>query len=73
MSRVLDRATFDERTRLQLIEGDMDRFDTALEAIRDEIKGLTRVMTGILVAVATAAILLAVNIAIRALSTGPTP
>ena len=67
MTRVVDRVGQTIETRLWLVEGDLDRNDTALEEIRDELRGMTRVMTGLLVSVATAAILLAINIAIQAL------
>ncbi len=66
-SRTAQRTGFLELTRLQLLEEDADRTDETFATLRDEIKGMTRVLTGILVSIATAAILLAVNIAIGAI------
>ena len=61
------RANYTELTRLSLLEDDADRTDDTFTELRDELKGMTRVLTGILVSIATAAILLAVNIALGAI------
>lgn len=73
MSRAQDRADFDLSIRLRLLEQDLDqqdealdKVDGALEKMREELKGQSRILIGILVSVATAAILLAVNIAVQA-------
>lgn len=62
------RAGFDDKTRLTLVEGDLDDLRTDLEAglddFRKELHAVQRVLIGILVSLTTAAILLAVNIAV---------
>lgn len=49
--------------RILLLEGDMDRADRRLDSFVSEIKALRQVLTGILVSLATASVLLAVNLA----------
>ena len=66
MSRAEDRRDFDRDVRVALLESDMDKDDKEKGAIRDELKGMSRVLMGLLVAVATAAILLAANVALQA-------
>lgn len=64
MSRTSERGSFQPDVRVQLLEHDADEFDGALEGLRLELKGMRGLLTGILVSVATAAILLAVNIGV---------
>ena len=75
-SRVEARRAFDTPTRLTLVEGDLDGLEGGLGAFREEIAGevksLRTVLIGILISVATAAILLAINVGIGALSQGGT-
>ncbi len=65
MSRIHDRQGFDEGTRIQLLESDMDKDDEDKESIRQELHGLRNVLVGILISAATASILLAVNIVVQ--------
>ena len=66
--RARRRETFDEKTRLRLVETDLDDLESELEAgledFRKELHAMQRVLIGILVSLTTAAILLAVNIAL---------
>ena len=48
--------------RVLLLEGDLDRADRRMEAFVSEIKALRQVLIGILVSLATASVLLAVNL-----------
>ncbi len=63
MSRVEERKEFEVPVRVTLLEGDVDRGDEALEAFRQELRGIRNVLVGLLVSVSTAAILLAINLA----------
>lgn len=63
--RVNDRETFDDKTRLTLIETDLDKNDDEKEGIRQELKALRNVLIGILVSAATASVLLAINIVVQ--------
>ena len=67
--RAYNRETFDEKTRLRLVETDLDRLESdlesGLEGFRKELHAVQRVLIGILVSLTTAAILLAVNIGIQ--------
>lgn len=45
MSRVHDRADFDEPTRLRLLEGDLDRADKKFNTIFEKIDSQTRSMS----------------------------
>lgn len=65
MSRISERETFDEATRLRLMEGDLDRDDEEKDKLASKIDALNRIMIGILISVATAAILLAVNVLVQ--------
>lgn len=62
VTRASDRAGFAEDVRIRLLESDMDQKDDQYEELRNEIKGLQRVMVGMLISLATASILLALNI-----------
>lgn len=67
MSRNSVRQAGPDEMRISMLEDDVDRFEAALEAglgeMRKALGENRRIMVGILVSVATAAILLAVNIA----------
>ncbi len=65
MSRVTERKGFDEPTRITLLETDEDKNDEEKETIRQELRSMSRIMMGLLVSVATAAILLAINVIIQ--------
>ena len=60
------RNLYDDHTRITLLEDDADDTDSAIDHLRDEMKAQTRVLMGILVSVATAAVLLAINIVVQA-------
>lgn len=75
MSRQEDRKDFDERTRLRLVEGDLDkvdesfnrfaeRFEKQLEATNDRLGKIMWALVGLLISVATACIMLAVNLGV---------
>ena len=63
MGRTADRAMFSADQRVSLAEGDLDRFDARMDQFVAEIKALRQVLVGILVSLATASVLLAVNLA----------
>lgn len=65
--RVHDRQTFDEKTRLTLIETDLDQNDDEKEGIRQELKAMRNVLIGILGSLATASVLLAINVIVQRL------
>lgn len=65
MTRTQERKDFDSDVRTALLESDMDKDDREKRQIRDELKSMSKVLTGILVAVATAAIMLAVNVILQ--------
>lgn len=77
--RAAARAQFDDKTRLTLVEGDIDDLSAALQigltdlrdAIADgleegrkEVHAMQRVMIGMLVSLTTAIILIAINIVV---------
>ena len=73
MSRNQERSMFATEHRVLLLEGDADRTDRRIDAFASdvdrrmdsfvsEIKALRQVLTGILVSLATASVLLAVNL-----------
>lgn len=57
----------DVNTRMLLAEGDLDDHDLVLDELREELKRFRGVMLGMLVSLATAGVLLAINLAIGAL------
>ena len=73
MSRAQDREGFQQPVRLRLIETDIDSLESMLDDLRKELKSMRAVMVGILISVATAAILLALNLGIGAFSQGGKP
>lgn len=54
---------FQTEHRVVLLEADMDQTDRRLDSFVTEIKALRQVLTGILVSLATASVLLVVNLA----------
>ena len=64
MSRVEARKDFDERTRLRLVEGDLDTIDTELHVTNDRLNKILWALVGLLISVTTASILLAINIGV---------
>jgi len=66
LTRTAERQNYVLDTRISLLESDLDKFEEGMEGIRAELRGLNRIMLGVLVSVTTAAILLALNIALQA-------
>lgn len=73
MSRSVERSQWDHVVRIGLLEGDADRFESRIEeweerlvqAVKEQnerIAANTKTLVGILVAIATAGVLLAVNL-----------
>jgi hypothetical protein len=50
--------------QVRLLNSDTDHLDAEVTAIREELKGQSRIMVGILISVATSAMLLAINVVI---------
>jgi hypothetical protein len=74
MTRISDRGDFEPPVRIRLLERDMDQYDevidrltTTLDKVRedfsDSLEGMRKVLIGMLISLATAAVLLAVNLA----------
>lgn len=61
-ARRLDR--LDQPTRLQLVENDLDDHDEMFRELKSELARIKGIMIGILVSTSTAAIMLAVNLAV---------
>jgi hypothetical protein len=53
-------------TKLSLVVDDLDSIEEGMRDVRIELKGIKSVLIGVLVSVTTAAILLAINLAIAA-------
>jgi hypothetical protein len=75
MTRRADRVTYDQPTRIGLLESDADAFadsmvrletmlDAKVEELRKTVAGVQKVLIGILISLATASILLAINIGV---------
>lgn len=73
VARTTSRQGFDPSTRIALLENDADDHEAFgislqssvkddIKAIREEVDGMKKILVGILVSVATACILLVVNI-----------
>lgn len=65
--RTQERQNFDTPTRICLLETDMDKDDEEKATIRAELKGIGRIMVGLLVALSTTSIMLAANVVLNAL------
>ena len=75
MGRTADRAEFPDQVRIRLLEGDADECDTSVDKLRadfnasaadlrSDMAALRQVLTGILVAVTVASIMLALNLVV---------
>lgn len=64
MSRSEQRKAFDVAVRVQLIEAELDEYDGALDKLRSEIAATRQVLTGILIAVTVASVMLAINLVV---------
>lgn len=62
------RAGIPDTGRITLLENDVDNVEEAMDHLAEELKSQTKILTGILVAIATASILLAINIGVRGFS-----
>ena len=58
MTRIEERSRFDESTRIGLLEADLDRHDL-------ELRNLSRLLSVLMVVIATSAVLLAVMVVIQ--------
>ena len=67
MSRTGDRLTYGPEVRISLLETDMDDVDKAMDRLATELKSTRTVLIGILISLATASLLLAVNVGIGAI------
>lgn len=65
MSRITERQAFDSATRMTLVEGDLDKNDELHEHLVAKIDTLNRILVGILISIATAAVLLAINVVVQ--------
>lgn len=63
--RAQRRRGYDDHTRITLLEDDLDDTDAGLENLRDEVRAQTRILMGVLVAVATGAVIGAINIILQ--------
>ena len=64
MSRTEQRSSFDLGVRVQLIEAELDENDGHLDRLRSEIAATRQVLTGILIAVTVASVMLAINLVV---------
>lgn len=59
MSRSVDRAGMNQPTRTRLLEVDVDELEAL---VKSELAAMRKLMTGLLVAVTSASVLLAINV-----------
>lgn len=64
MGRAEKRSGIDIPNRLRLVEDDLDKHDATFAELRDELAKIKGILIGILVSVTTAALLLAINLAV---------
>lgn len=64
MTRAIDRAAFTDKVRLRLLEDDADSSDTLLRDLNDRLGKILWAVVGVLISVATSAILLAINLGV---------
>lgn len=65
MSRVTERKEFAEDVRITLLEGDADKSDEGLASVANEIRSLRNAVVGLLIGIATGAVLVAVDIVVQ--------
>ena len=65
-SRVDARRDFDDKTRLRLVEGDLDSFDNELHVTNERLSKILWALVGLLISVTTACILIAINVGVGA-------
>jgi len=61
-SRHAARVGFDAGTRINLLETDMDNLESSLGGVKDELRRMSRRLTGVMISLSTASVLLAANI-----------
>lgn len=64
ISRTQKRAAWGADIRIAALEDDADTNDDRYDAIEKKLDGLNRVLVGILITLATASILLAINVVV---------
>lgn len=64
MSRAAARAGFTDKVRLRLLEDDADEHDTAMARIDERLSKILWALVGVLISVATSAVLLAINLGV---------
>jgi cell division protein FtsX len=62
MTRSQQRSTFPTDMRVALLEADVDEIERGIDRLREELKGIRNVLTGILISVMTGSVLVAINI-----------
>ena len=62
MSRAHERSAEADITRIRLLEADADDFETGLASVNRRLDRMNTTLMGILISLATGAVLLAVNI-----------
>jgi hypothetical protein len=67
VSRQQERAGFPVETRLSLLETDVDRVESSVTGLRDELKAIRTILMGVLVSLCTGCILFTLNIVVGAL------
>jgi hypothetical protein len=60
--RRIDRSEFDDHVRIGLLETDMDDHERSLGRVYDELRKIRNLATTILVALATSAVMFAINL-----------
>ena len=62
MSRAQERASESEITRIRLLEADVDEMEHGIARLNDRLARINTTLIGILISLATGAVLLAINI-----------
>lgn len=65
MTRAQERISESEITRIRLLEGDADMFEEGLSSVNRRLDRINTTLMGILISLATGAVLLAVNIIVE--------
>lgn len=68
MSRAHDRKDFDPDTRLRLVEGDMDKFDVALEGLQESMGEIKAWLVKSVIGLATGSAIVALDIVLRSMA-----
>lgn len=65
MTRANERIHFDDKTRIALLETDLDGMDLRLAETNDRLAKILWALIGLLISVTTASILLAINLVVK--------